>query len=401
MSINPRYQKCLVIILLFVIALPALADSYSPDIAPQARAIFQQCAKRYAALNSYQDKTDVSVETQKSGGKETTKSQEKIVFQSSPLMLWVDYIAEDPAKSMTTLIESESMQIYQKRGNTPTVWQKKLAGINFGRKVLLERPALTYTFSTFLAGLNPLESQWQPEISSLKMGTPAVVDGVSVYNIKAIYRMYPKESTTLLIGQKDMLIRGIRFINVDKNGVITTTIEMHHDISTDSPITESTFDLSVFDLNIKYDLDSIPDNSVLKIGQPFPTIKGFDFKGDNFDLATYKGKVLLIYFWASWCPACRYDIPYMKMLYKKYHSRGMEIIGISEDMTGRSLQAYIDDAGIPWINLYDIDNKLKQKNNVPHIPYSVLIGTDGNVHSLDLQRLDLEAQVVEVLKQPK
>jgi len=65
------------------------------------------------------------------------------------------------------------------------------------------------------------------------------------------------------------------------------------------------------------------------------------------------------------------------------------------------LQAYIDDAGIPWINLYDIDNKLKKKDNVPHIPYSVLISADAKIHSLDLQRLDLEAQVVEVLKQPK
>ena len=105
----------------------------------------------------------------------------------------------------------------------------------------------------------------------------------------------------------------------------------------------------------------------------------------------------MIYFWASWCPACREDIPYMIMLYRKYHSQGLEIIGISEDIAGRSLQKYIDDANIPWINLYDIDNKLKKKNGVPHIPYPILLDSTGNIHSFEKRGIELEGQIVNLL----
>jgi len=398
MLIIKKYSIITFVICLFVMMeLPVFAAPNLRGIDPRAQEILRKCAEKYASLKTYKDVTAFNVETDDGSQKQIDKSEQKVIFQASPLKLLVDYKASDPKDNTTTLITAEKYKIAQVRNTVPIVWEKELAGINFGRKVLLQRRPLSWTFTTLLAGINPLESPWQTAFSALTLRESTVVDGEPVFNIKATYTLFPKDSVTYLISKNDYLIRGIRGIIVDAKNVSTISIEMHRNIVVDTAIPESTFAPPILDQKFTYPLEVPVVNSVLKIGQQFPTIRGFDFKGDKFDLATYQGKVLLIYFWASWCPACREDIPYMITLYHKYHSQGLEIIGISEDIAGRSLQQYIDDANIPWINLYDIENKLKKKNGVPHIPYAILIDNTGNIHSFEKQGIELEAQIVTLL----
>jgi len=67
------------------------------------------------------------------------------------------------------------------------------------------------------------------------------------------------------------------------------------------------------------------------VGSPAPPLVVETLKGDSFDLATLRGKVVIVNFWATWCPPCREEMPALSALYRRYHAQGLEMIGLSAD----------------------------------------------------------------------
>jgi cytochrome c biogenesis protein CcmG, thiol:disulfide interchange protein DsbE len=67
------------------------------------------------------------------------------------------------------------------------------------------------------------------------------------------------------------------------------------------------------------------------IGQPAPALQVRELDGHPFDLAKLRGKVVLINFWATWCSPCRIEMPTLDALYRRYHARGLELLGLSID----------------------------------------------------------------------
>jgi cytochrome c biogenesis protein CcmG, thiol:disulfide interchange protein DsbE len=67
------------------------------------------------------------------------------------------------------------------------------------------------------------------------------------------------------------------------------------------------------------------------VGQPAPALVVKELGGQTFDLAAQRGKVVVVNFWATWCPPCRHEMPAIDAFYRKYHSQGLEVIGISID----------------------------------------------------------------------
>src|SRR5277367_1881964 len=75
--------------------------------------------------------------------------------------------------------------------------------------------------------------------------------------------------------------------------------------------------------------------------------------GSTVDLADLRGKVVLMDFWATWCPPCREEVPNVVNVYNKYHSRGFEIVGISLDQDRNALSEFIANNGMPWPEYFD------------------------------------------------
>ncbi|MCE0523760.1 MAG: TlpA family protein disulfide reductase [Methylacidiphilales bacterium] len=75
--------------------------------------------------------------------------------------------------------------------------------------------------------------------------------------------------------------------------------------------------------------------------------------GRKVDLAQMRGKVVILDFWATWCPPCRLISPDLVRLYKKYHSQGLEIVGISLDSNKQGLLDFIKKEGAPWPQYFD------------------------------------------------
>jgi cytochrome c biogenesis protein CcmG/thiol:disulfide interchange protein DsbE len=67
------------------------------------------------------------------------------------------------------------------------------------------------------------------------------------------------------------------------------------------------------------------------IGEPAPPLIVQELDGQTFDLAALRGKVVIVNFWATWCPSCREEMPALNAFYQHYHAQGLEMIGVSAD----------------------------------------------------------------------
>jgi len=67
------------------------------------------------------------------------------------------------------------------------------------------------------------------------------------------------------------------------------------------------------------------------VGQPAPPLVVAEIDGQPFDLGALRGKVVVVNYWATWCPPCREEMPALDAFYRQYHARGVEMIGLSAD----------------------------------------------------------------------
>lgn len=120
-----------------------------------------------------------------------------------------------------------------------------------------------------------------------------------------------------------------------------------------------------------------------KIGSFAPNFTLKDINGQNLNLNSYKNKnYILLDFWASWCVPCRADFPFLKEVYDRYHSKGLEIINISRDDDINAWRQAISKDGISsWrhISTKLNDSKILSDYFVSAIPVKVLIDKDGRI----------------------
>jgi thiol-disulfide isomerase/thioredoxin len=139
----------------------------------------------------------------------------------------------------------------------------------------------------------------------------------------------------------------------------------------------------------------------LVLGGEFPGFSFDDLDGTNISLDAYRGKVVLVDFWATWCPPCIVELPNVLAAYQKYHDKGFEIIGISLDKDKARLEDFLEENGMDWPQYFDgkgWDNELSNKYGVNSIPTTYLLGPDGGIIARDLHGDELEKAVGKALE---
>jgi len=140
------------------------------------------------------------------------------------------------------------------------------------------------------------------------------------------------------------------------------------------------------------DLARIPILRKLVIGNPAIAIKATTSDGKEITLDTYRGKVLLLDFWASWCGPCRQEIPNMKKVYNEFHGKGFEILGISLDDSRVKFRSYVDEQDISWPQIFDgkgWNSEAGKLYAVNSIPATFILDRNGKIRYRNMRGDDL------------
>ena len=100
---------------------------------------------------------------------------------------------------------------------------------------------------------------------------------------------------------------------------------------------------------------------------------------DTLDLSQYRGKVVLVDFWASWCAPCRHSFPWLNDMQAKYGARGLVVIGVNVDRERAEAERFLRDVPARFAIVYDPSGALASTYDVPGMPTSFVFGPDGKL----------------------
>jgi len=116
------------------------------------------------------------------------------------------------------------------------------------------------------------------------------------------------------------------------------------------------------------------------VGKPAPEFTLPDLEGNQIELSSMKGKVLILDFWATWCPPCKEEVPHLVSLQSKYRDQGLQIVGLSLDKEGASkVKPFADEHDVNYTMLIANDETAKSYGGVSMIPTTFLVDRNGVV----------------------
>jgi len=132
----------------------------------------------------------------------------------------------------------------------------------------------------------------------------------------------------------------------------------------------------------------------IKPGNAAPDFTLKDLDGNTVKLSNYKGKYILLDFWASWCSPCRQEHPFLKTIRKKFISDNLEFISISLDVSGSSWKQAVTTDGLTWLQLNDpkaMNGEVSDRYGVKSLPFNCIIDPKGIIIATSLRGGALES----------
>ncbi len=137
-----------------------------------------------------------------------------------------------------------------------------------------------------------------------------------------------------------------------------------------------------------------------EVGAQAPEFKAPGVNGEQLALKDMMGKITLVDFWAAWCRPCRAENPNVVAVYKKYHDKGLNIIGVSLDKKAEDWKKAIKDDGLTWNHVSHVqyfNDPIAKLYNVDAIPAAFLLDENGIIVAKNLRGAELEKKVAELL----
>lgn len=128
------------------------------------------------------------------------------------------------------------------------------------------------------------------------------------------------------------------------------------------------------------------------------TLTSFD--GDQLTLSDLRGKVVVINFWASWCPPCREEAAYLEESWRKYRDQGVVFIGVNYADTENEALEYIEEFNITYFNGPDLGTRISQAFNLLGVPETFYVAKNGELRGVKIGPLfppELDEKIQELL----
>jgi thiol-disulfide isomerase/thioredoxin len=145
-------------------------------------------------------------------------------------------------------------------------------------------------------------------------------------------------------------------------------------------------------------------------GKPF-TLSGTGLTGTPINTAGYRGKTLLVVYWATWCEPCKEDLPQLRAMYQQYRNRGFEVLGVNLDVPGGTraeqvaqIQAFAKTNNIPWPHIYEpggLDSSPAVQYGIISLPTMFLVDPKGEVLSRNSSVEELKQLLPKLFPQQK
>jgi peroxiredoxin len=117
-------------------------------------------------------------------------------------------------------------------------------------------------------------------------------------------------------------------------------------------------------------------------GGPAPAFTLASRAGQDVSLAQYKGQVVMLNFWASWCGPCRQEMPLLESIYRKYGKMGFTMIGVNVEPDSNAANEWLKATPVSFPILYDRDSKVSKLYDVAGMPSTVIIDRTGKLRVL-------------------
>ncbi len=126
------------------------------------------------------------------------------------------------------------------------------------------------------------------------------------------------------------------------------------------------------------------------VGRPAPDFSLKDIDGNTVRLRDLRGETVFLNFWASWCAACRVEMPDIQKIHERYRDQGVTVIGIDLDETVAAVRDYTEAGGFTWTFVIDTTGVVARDYRVDVIPTSFFIDGEGTIRAIAIGAMSVE-----------
>lgn len=373
-------------------------------IDPQALALLKQMEASYKALKSYSG--SVKTEEMQPGG---------TLHSSSGTIQWVKpnrfVLNQNDGKKSTAIISNGTTLFISSSGDKARyLKQPAPSGSDAITSALRQSGDTPLLLSYALSGASLIElfeigTSKTP--TSLEVGEASTV-GETPVDVVNMTMSDPRFTTlySFALGQEDHLLRQMKVsikgaqAQADEKGAqaqVGGFTETHSNVQINPTLPAATFAFTPPKGAKPVESLEPPTYDVrLKKGASPIAFTATDTSGKPLSLAQFKGKVVLLDFWATWCGPCVGEVPNIVAAHQKYRAKGFEVVGISLDQDRKALDAFVKQYKMPWRQVFDGQgwkSRVPGLYGVRAIPFAVLVGRDGKIASLDVRGEALEPAI--------
>ena len=138
----------------------------------------------------------------------------------------------------------------------------------------------------------------------------------------------------------------------------------------------------------------------INVGELAPDFTLTDLEGNSVTLSEYRGKVVVLNFWATWCPPCRAEMPDIESLYQEYKDKGLVVIGIDIGEPEATVRQFVQRGGYSWTFVLDSTGTVAANYNIRAIPTSFFIDREGVIQAVNIGAMTkrgMEATLAEAM----